>query len=72
MENQNNQLNGYIVKNSLFIGIENLGELEALINDVAKKEKELQIAVQELSRFRLNVTFSQQNQMQNQPINHTE
>lgn len=69
---KNGKLNAYVSENSLQIGVENLGELEELIEDVDNKSKELQLAVQKLSRFRLSVTFSQQNQMQNQPTNHTE
>ena len=44
--------------NRLSIGVENLGELQDLIDNVQEKEKALHEAVRKLQQFNLEISFS--------------
>ena len=47
----------YISGDQLNISVENMPELKQLIDDVIKKEKALQQAVQKLNCYQLQLTF---------------
>lgn len=52
-------LDAYIVGESLKISVNNLEELADIISEIVEKEKELQLAVQKLLRYNLEVNFQQ-------------
>ncbi len=56
-----NKLDAYIVGDSLNISVSNLNELEEIISEIVKKEKELQLAVQRLQRYKVEINFQQMN-----------
>lgn len=56
------KLDGYIIKNTLNINVDNLGELTNLIDDVQKKGMLLQESVSRLSQFNLKITFEQKDE----------
>lgn len=57
MEKKSLQQTSSLYDDTLYISVENLGELENLINNIQEKEIALQKAVQELNRFQLKVSF---------------
>ena len=57
MEKKSLQQTSSLYDDTLYISVENLGELENLINNIQEKEIALQKAVQELKRFQFKVSF---------------
>lgn len=57
MDKKTLQETSSLYDDTLYISVENLGELENLINNIQEKEIALQKAVQELNRFQLKVSF---------------
>lgn len=66
------ELDAYVSENRLLISVNNLGELDELIEDIVHKQKELQKSVDKIRRYRLEITFQQQIQQQNQQIDQIE
>ena len=66
------ELDAYVSENRLLISVNNLGELDELIEDIVHKQKELQKSVDKIRRYRLEITFQQQIEKQNQQIDQIE
>jgi uncharacterized secreted protein with C-terminal beta-propeller domain len=66
------ELDAYVSENRLLISVNNLGELDELIEEIVSKQKDLQKSVEKIRRYRLEITFMQQNQKQNQLTDQTE
>lgn len=58
MNKKSLQQTSSLYDDTLYISVENIGELENLINNIQEKEKALQGAVQELKKFQLKVSFT--------------
>lgn len=54
-----NKMNAFIIKDTLNISVDNLDELKLLIKNIEDKQKELDIAVENLSNYNLKITFQQ-------------
>lgn len=66
------ELDAYVSENRLLISVNNLGELDELIEEIISKQKDLQKSVEKIRRYRLEITFMQQNQKQYQQTDQTE
>lgn len=52
-------MDAFIIKNTLNISVDNLEDLKSLIKNVEDKQKELDVAVNNLANFHLKITFQQ-------------